>query len=71
VICLLSPTKEEAEKFARAQFLARNEYFWAGDKDNLVGRVGFHVLVVGFFENTRYFENLLAYAQANGSRNRK
>ena len=71
MICILSPTQEEAEQFARSHFLARSEYFWASSKDELKGRVGFHVLIVGHFHNSKYFDHLLAYAQNNGSKNRR
>jgi hypothetical protein len=71
MICLLSPTEEEAQRFARSHYLAKNEYFWANNISRIQGRINFHVLIVGAFLHDRFFENLLAYAQNNGAKNRK
>jgi len=71
MICLLSPRPEQAEKFARSHFLARKEYFWANCIEHIKGYEAFHVLVIAPFDNTPYFERLLAEAQMRGMRNRR
>lgn len=71
MICILSPTEEEAIRFARSHFLSRSEYFWANQPEHLKAHSGFHVFVIGKFDHTGYFERLYALAQDRGSRNRK
>lgn len=71
MICLLCPSFDAAEKYARSHMLASNEYFWANSIEHIKGREAFHILIVGQFEHVGYFERLLAEAQICGMRNRR
>lgn len=74
MICLLAGDAREAEIFARSQNLARNEYFYPQDEEDLKSRTNFHVLVVGsagLNVPESYWNRIYALAQMRGRIGRK
>lgn len=73
MICLLAANHFEAETWARSQFLAKNEWFFPQDEDDLKKRSNFHVLVIGTAGHNvpaSYFERVYRLAQERGRINR-
>lgn len=71
MICLIAGNYLEAKRFAKAQLLDDNEWFFPQDEKDLLSRVDFHVLVVGTAGMNvppSYFERILALAKERGSR---
>jgi tRNA A37 threonylcarbamoyladenosine dehydratase len=69
MICLIAGNYEEALTFAKSQFLARNEWFYPRDEDELKRMSNFHVLVVGSAGHnvpSSYFDRFYALAQTRG-----
>ena len=69
MICLIAGNYFEAETWARSQFLARNEWFFPKDEDELKQKSNFHVLVVGTAGHNvpvSYFNHFYALAQTRG-----
>ena len=69
MICLIGGNYEEALTFAKSQFLAKNEWFFPIDEDDLKRRSNFHVLVVGTAGHNvpaSFFDRFYALAQTRG-----
>lgn len=74
MICLLAGNYEEAEIWARSQNLAKNEWFFPEDEDDLRKRFNFHVLVIGtagLNVPMSYWNRIYAVAQQQGRVGRK
>jgi hypothetical protein len=68
MICLISPTYNQARKWADTQNLLNHEWFYASDETDLLSRMSFHVLVIGEFPEERlsWFEKIYATAKRRG-----
>ena len=69
MICIIAGNLQEAETWARSQFLARNEWFYPEDISDLYYKTNFHVLVIGSAGqniSASYFDQLYAIAQTRG-----
>ena len=69
MICLIAGNYEEAKTWARSQFLARTEWFYPEDEDELKNKSDFHVIVVGtagLNVPSSYFDRFYALAQTRG-----
>lgn len=69
MICILAGNYNEAKMWASSQNLAKNEWFFPEDIDDLKRRTSFHVLVIGTAgENipVSYFNRIYALAQQQG-----
>lgn len=69
MICIIAGNYFEAETWAHSQFLARSEWFFPEDTDDLIRRSNFHVLVVGNAGHNvpaSYFDRFYALAQVRG-----
>jgi len=69
MICLIAGDVHEAETWAHSQFLARSEWFFPEDEDDLRTRINFHVLVIGSAGHNvppLYFNKIYALAQMRG-----
>jgi hypothetical protein len=69
MICLIAGNYEEALTFAKSQFLAKSEWFFPTDEDELMRKNNFHVLVVGSAGHNvpaSYFDRFYALAQTRG-----
>ena len=74
MICLIAGDAHEAETFAKSQFLARDDWFYPEDENDLRRRTNFHVLVVGSAGHNipvSYFNKIYALAQTRGRINRQ
>lgn len=72
MICLISPTYQQARNFAHTQNLSSDEWFYASDKADLQCRMNYHVLVIGEFPEERisWFEKMYSLAKVHGGRGR-
>lgn len=73
MICIIAGNYEEAQRWARGQMLARNEWFYPEDMADLKVRENFHVVIIGTAGQnvpSTYFNQLLATAQQRGRQNR-
>lgn len=70
MICLISPTLRQATNWAKTQNLSSNEWFYLSDKEDVMTRTNFHVIVVGEFpeERVSWFEKVYSLAKTYGSR---
>lgn len=68
MICLISPTYNQAEKWAIMQNLSPSEWFYASDSSEVLSRTSFHVLVIGEFPDERlgWFEKIYTLAKIRG-----
>jgi hypothetical protein len=69
MICILSGNLREAERYAIAQELQPEEWFYPSDMDDLRTRKNFHVIVVGSVgENVpvSYFNKVYELAKERG-----
>ena len=69
MICLIAADYFEAETWAHSQFLAKSEWFYPFDEDDLRRRTNFHVLVVGTAGHNvphSYFDRIYSLAQQRG-----
>lgn len=69
MICILAGNYLEAERWANGQDLARNEWFYPKDEDDLNGRKDFHVVVIGTAGANvpaSYFERIYRIAKQRG-----
>ncbi len=69
MICLLAGNYFEAKRFADANLLEPDEWFFPIDKNDLRSKKNFHVLVIGTAgQNVHpsYFENVLKLAKERG-----
>lgn len=69
MICIIAGDAHEAETWAHSQLLARNEWFFPEDEDELKQRSNFHVIVVGTAGHNvpiSYFDRVFALAQVRG-----
>ncbi len=68
-ICLIAGNEEEAYRFAKSQYLSREQWFFPKDPNDLLFCSNFHVLVVGTagqnFPST-IFERILKLALERG-----
>lgn len=74
MICVIAGDYHEAETWAHSQLLARNEWFYPSNEDDLKDKNNFHVIVVGtagFNIPTPYFNKIYMLAQMRGRINRK
>lgn len=74
MICIIAGDFHEAETWAHSQLLAKSEWFYPTNEDELIGRSNFHVLVVGtagFNIPTSYFNKIYNLAQNRGKIGRK
>ena len=74
MICIIAGNYQEAETWARGQFLARNEWFYPSDINDLDNHENFHVFVIGtagLNVPSAYFERLYQTAQTRGRINRR
>lgn len=46
-ICLIAGNKEEAYRFARSQYLEKDQWFFPDSVNDLLFQSNFHVIVVG------------------------
>jgi len=73
MICIIAGNYLEAERYANAQLLDDNEWFYPSDETDLLSRQAFHVLVVGTAGQnvpSSYFERILRIAKQRGKMNR-
>lgn len=69
MICLIAGNYLEAQRYAKAQLLENDEWFFPMDESDLLTKKDFHVLVVGTAGmNTppSYFERVLSLAKTRG-----
>jgi hypothetical protein len=68
LICLISPTLLQAQKFASTNNLSPTEWFY-GDEKSVVLRTNYHTLVIAEFPEERlwWFEKIYKMAKRNGS----
>jgi hypothetical protein len=68
MICILSPTYDKACRWANTQGLETNEWFYAGDRMDIITKINFHVIVVGEFVEPQLslFEKLYSLARKQG-----
>lgn len=69
MICIIAGNHEEAAAWARGQNLARCEWFYPQDEDDLRKRTNFHVIVIGTAGQNvplSYFNRIYAVAQQQG-----
>jgi hypothetical protein len=69
MICLLAGNYFEAKRYAKANLLSEDEWFYPEDEKDLLGRINFHVLVVGtagLNVPASYFERILRLAKERG-----
>jgi hypothetical protein len=69
MICIIAGDELEAETWAHSHLLARNEWFFPKDENDLKTRSNFHVLIVGnagFNIPVSYFNRIFALAQSRG-----
>lgn len=69
MICIIAGNYFEAETWAKSQFLAKNEWFFPEDEEDLKYRSNFHVVIVGSAGQNvppRYFDRILGLAQTRG-----
>jgi hypothetical protein len=74
MICIIAGNYHEAERWAKGQNLARNEWFYPSDETELYTKYNFHVILVGTAGQNvpaSYFDRLYALAQTQGRKNRK
>lgn len=74
MICIIAGDYHEAETWAHSQLLARSEWFYPKDEEDLKTRNNFHVFVVGtagFNIPTNYFNHIYSLAQQRGKIGRK
>lgn len=73
MICILSPTYDKAIKWASTQGLDSSEWFYAGDKMDVMNKSNFHIIVVGEFVEPQlsWFEKMYALAKHRGSIGRR
>ena len=70
MICILAGNYHEAKRYASAQLLEDDEWFFPVDERDLLSRTNFHVLVVGtagMNVPSSYFERILSLAKQRGS----
>lgn len=71
-ICLLASSQEEAYRFARSQYLEKEQWFYASSPRDLIFQSNFHVLVVnGSNFPSTIFERTYQIAQERGKIGRK
>lgn len=73
MICLLAGNYLEASRWARGQLLHESEWFFPYDRNELLTRDNFHVLVIGTAGQnvpSSYFEDILQTARRRGRINR-
>lgn len=73
MICLIAGNYHEAKRWASGMLLDDDEWFYPHDKDDLLRRSSFHVLVVGtagLNVPSSYFEKILSLAKQRGRMNR-
>lgn len=73
MICILAGDFQEALTFARSQNLARAEWFFPEDEEDIKYRTNFHVLVTGtagLHVPESYWNRIYALAQQRGRINR-
>lgn len=46
-ICLIAGSEHEAYNWARNQNLEKDQWFYAGDKNDVIFKTNFHVIVIG------------------------
>lgn len=46
-ICLIAGNSEEAYRYARSQYLEKEQWFYPKDANDLLFKTNFHVIVVG------------------------
>lgn len=69
MICLLSGNFLEAKRYADANLLSEDEWFYPIDENDLSKRSDFHVLIVGtagLNVPSSYFERILRLAKERG-----
>lgn len=69
MICLLAGNYLEAKRYADANLLTNDEWFYPLDENDLRNRSSFHVLVVGtagLNVPSSYFERVLRLAKERG-----
>ncbi len=69
MICILAGNYLEAERWASAQLLSKEEWFYPADIEILQQKKDFHVLVVGtagLNVPSSYFEKILHIAKTRG-----
>ena len=69
MICIIAGNYREAETWAGGQFLAKNEWFYPFDLEELKQKSDFHVVVIGtagLNVPSSYFERFFSLAQQRG-----
>jgi len=69
MLCFLAGNYQEAVRFASANLLDDDEWFFPYDEDDLRRRKDFHVIIVGTAGMNvppSYFERILALARERG-----
>lgn len=69
MICIIAGNYHEAETWAHSQFLARSEWFYPTDENDLKLKTNFHVIVVGSAGQNvpvSYFDRIFSLAQQRG-----
>lgn len=69
MLCLIAGNYFEAKRYASAQLLDDDEWFYPSDERDLLSRVDFHVLVIGTAGQNvpaSYFERILSLAKLRG-----
>lgn len=73
MICIISASHDEAQRWADTYHLENCEWFYPSDFDDLLERCNFHVIVASdslYNINPAYFERFLHVAKARGRINR-
>ena len=72
-ICIIAGNYQEALAWAKSQYLQPGDWFFPVDKNDLLKRVNFHVLVVGSAGQNvpaSYFEDIYQTALSQGRKGR-
>lgn len=69
MIAIIAGNYKEALTWAKGQLLDDNEWFYLADIDGLIGKINFHVVVVGSAGDAyspQFFEKLFSMAKRKG-----
>lgn len=69
MICIISPSYRQADKWAQTQNLASSEWFYLSDVSDVGSKINFHTIVIGEFEQHKlqWFERVYRLAKTRGA----